>query len=67
MKPILDDLGALRQMVRLLILRRVDDGIGEADLERLLDVLWSIEAALHAARDELAREAMTARGFPETI
>jgi len=67
MKPILDDLGALRQMVRLLILRRVDDGIGEADLERLLDVLWSIEAALHAARDELAREAMKARGFPETM
>ena len=65
MMPILDDLGSLRQMVRLLILRRVDDGISEADLERLLDVLWSIEAALHAARDDLARDAAAARSFPE--
>lgn len=51
MSSILDDLATVRQTLRLMILRHADVGIDEADLDRLLDVLWSVECALDAARD----------------
>jgi hypothetical protein len=51
MSSIVNDLATVRQTLRLMILRHVDVGIDAADLDRLMEVLWSVECALDATRD----------------